>query len=464
MPTPRLKDRKELTEDWIRRFLTYTDDDGISWFGASSIMRAWAITTGALVEGVYLLYVALLRRFTLFSSADEDLAVVAAERGSAKLGSTRAKVLVVIQPFSANVDGITLGATDLIEVDDTSQLSVGDSIRIRNGTGVTSEIKTIVAITIGTGPVNGNDELEVSSLVNVYTPAVDDVDVLRRVLVTEGTLTKTDAGIEFQTVENVTTGDFNAVLDGEGTFLGLADKVWSEAVVRGASGGIEPRTITQFSAGAIDGIVDVFNPERSTGNADVESDFELKKRTINGPAITGQETAAWFEALAKVGNEDVLRVVRPTETALGTIIMRLLNRNGGPFTATQLSDLETYLEARMRSAMTVQLENVILTSVEIDAQLNLESEASLEAVWKEYSNRAAAFLDYRKRNFGDDADNDDLRKILEDVPGVASVDKDSFRPAADVPVADLSLPKLTRISLLELTTSETINAGLTQAF
>lgn len=461
MATPRIKDRKELTQEWIRRVVTYTDK--ITWFGANSIALAWAKATGALSELGYVLYIALLRRFTIMSSKDEELAVVAAERGASRLGTVRAKVLAIIQPFKADVTAITLGATDLIEVNDSSQFLAADSIRIRNGDGSVSEVKAIIAITIGTGP-NGNDELEVTALVNVYTPATDDVDVLSRYTAAEGTLLTATTGVEFQTLETITTGDANPVLDGEGTFLGLADKVFAECTTRGASGNVEPEAITGFSAGTVRGVVRVFNPERATGGSEQETDFELKTRTINGPAIAAMETEAWFEALAVEGNNDVLRVVRPTDTALGTLIMRVLHRNGGGFSTSELSDLETFIESRVRSFMTIDLSNVALTSVEIDAQILLEANVTLQEVWKEYSSRAAAYLDYRKRIFGEDADFSDLRKVLERVPGVASVDKTTFLPATDVAVADLSLPTLTRISLLDQATSDTVNGDLTVAF
>lgn len=460
MPAPRIKDRKELTEEWIRRFITYTDR--VTWFGSNSVMRAWAIATAGLVENSFQLYVAVLRRFTLFASRDEDLAVVAAERGAERRAATRARLLVVVRPFAANVTAVTVGATDLIEVDDSSGFAPGDSIRIRNGDGTVSDVRTIIAITTGTGP-NLGDELEVATLTGAYTPLTDDVDVLLRVLLPEGTLVTTGS-IQFQTLENLTTGDANPVLDGEGTFVGLADKVWAEAVVRGLSGNIEPRTITGLVT-PVAGVVSVFNPERGLGGADSETDFELKRRAIEGPSEKAQETEAWFEALAKLGNEDVLRVVRPTgEVALGTLIMRVLHRNGGGFSATELADLETFIEQRVRSYMEVSLSNVVLTSIEIDAQVTLETDATLEGVWREYSSRVAAYLDFRKWQFGETVDADDLRKILEDVPGVAGVDASTFAPSTDVPVTATSLPTLTRISLLDIDSTDTVNADLSVAF
>jgi uncharacterized phage protein gp47/JayE len=460
MAAPRLKDRKELTEEWIRRFLTYTDR--VTWFGANSIVRAWATATGGLVENCYQLYVALLRRFTLFASKDEDLGIVAAERGADRLGPARSRVLVIFSPAMANVTAITIGITDLIEVDDSSNFAVGNSIRIRNGDGSKSETKTIIGKTLGTGP-NGGDELEVTSLIETYNPLIEDVDVLRRVLIPEGTEITTGT-VVFQTLENVTTGDSNPVLDGEGFYVGLADKVWCEAVVRGATGNIEPLTITGLLV-PIDGVLAASNPERGLGGADTETDYDLKRRCIEGPPLASADTEAWFEAAAKKGNSDVLRLVRPEgEVALGTLVMRVLARHGGPLSATELIDLETYLEQRIRSYMAVSLENVVLTSVEVECQITIEADGVLEDIWKEYSNRAAAYLDWRKWTFGDSVSATELRRILTEIPGVAAVDVASFLPSADVPVSSLSLPTLTRVSLLDVTSGDSINADLAVSF
>ena len=120
---PSIRDRRSLVQEWIRRFVSYTDL--ITWFGPTSVMRAWAEATGGLAEGAYLLFVALLKRVTLMASSGDALTQVATERGSPRLAEQASKVLVVFQPEMANVTLITLVPPDIITVDDASPFLVG---------------------------------------------------------------------------------------------------------------------------------------------------------------------------------------------------------------------------------------------------------------------------------------------------------------------------------------------------
>ena len=374
----------------------------------------------------------------------------------------RAKVFVIVQPFQVNVSAITIGATDLIEVDDSGPFDPADSIRVRNGDGTLTEIATIIAITVGTGP-GGDDELEVATLTNAYTPATDDVDVLQRITIAKDTELTTDVGVTFALLDAVTTGDANPILDGEGTFVGLADKQFAEATQAGAVGQIDPQTVTGFAT-PLPKVKGVFNPEPSTGGTDSETDFDLKYRTAHMPTIANQETLVWLEALAKAGNSDVLRAVRTTTSTAGTMAIKVLRRNGGNFSAAELTSIEQYVDDRVRSFMVTAASNLTLTSVEVDAEVTLEPGAVLETVWKEASNRLAEFLDFRKWDFGEDVDEADLLGIVNNTPGVATLSTGTFLPAADVAVGAESLPHFTRLSLKDLTSGNTCNATLSTVF
>lgn len=454
MNLPTIKGRKELVQEWIRRFVTYTDE--VTWFGANSAMRAWAEATGALAEGVYLLYVALLRRVTVMASSGDALVQVAAERGAAQLPAQAAKLLVIATPETAGVVAITLGPPDEIEVDDASAFSAGQDIRIRNADGSLSEVVTIDTIV-------GNVITLTGALVETYSPGTEDTKILARVQVPAGTEISTSAGVTFQTLTAFYTGDANPVLDGESTFVGLADKVWCEATTKGAVGNVDPGAVTGLVT-PITGVAGVSNPELGTGGADIESEFDLKSRTINLANVANQETAAWFEALAKVGNSDVLRAIPVASTIVGTMGARVLHRNGGSFSATTLTALETYMNQRVRSYMAVSLANVTLTSVEVEARITLEPDATLASVGKAASVALAAFLDYRKWAWGTDVDEADLLSIVNATSGVASLETSSFLPAANVAVAAASLPTLVRLSLEDIATGDTWSADLAVSF
>lgn len=460
MSLPTIRDRRSLVQEFIRRMLAYTDE--VSWFGPSSVIRAFAEAVAGLVEGAYLLWVALVKRYTLMASSGDALTQTAAERGANRLPAQAAKVLVIFQPETANVSAITSGGTDLIEVDDSTPFQAGDEIRVRNGDGTVTELRTIIAITIGTGP-GGGDEVEVATLTGPYSPGSDDVDVLFRALVPTGTEISTTVGVVFETLADVYTSDANPVLDGESTYVGLADKTWCECQTKGAAGNIEPLTVTELVA-TIRGVKAVSNPEPGTGGADEEADFDLKYRAIHAATIANQETEIWLETLARAGNGDVLRAFRTTSTTVGTMAALVLHRNGGPFTTAALAEMESYIEDRVRSYMAVSLGNVTLTSVEVEAVITLNADATLESIGKAASSSLAAFLDYRKWKRGTAVDEADLLTIVNTTPGVATLESASFLPASDVAVGAESFPVLVRLSLEDATSGLTWNADLAVSF
>lgn len=451
---PTIRDRRSLVQEWIRRFVAYTDS--ITWFGPTSVMRAWAEATAGLVEGAYLLYVALLKRVTLMASSGDALTQVATERGTPRLAEQAAKLLVIFAPETAKVSLITLGPPDILDVDDASPFSVGDTIRVRNGDGTVTEIVTI-------GGIAGNSITLTGALVNAYNPAVDDVAILVRVLVPANTQIATSTGVVFETLDDLYTSDANPVLDGESTFVGLADKAWCECTTKGAAGNIEPLAVTDLVT-PIAGVKAVSNPEAGTGGGDTESDFDLKYRTMHRPTVANQETHAWIETLAKEGNADVLRALKVTSTTVGTMAAKVLNRNGGTFSAAELTALEAYFEQRVRSYMLVSLDNVTLTAVEVEAVITLDPDYDLATVGKAAAAALAAFLDYRKWEFGTDVDEADLLTIVNTTAGVATLETASFLPAAQVSVDDDSLPVLVRLSLQDADTGDTWNADLAVSF
>lgn len=462
---PIIKTRRQLVTEFIRRFVTYTDR--LTWFGANSSSRAFAMAFAAWIEGCYQLYVGIVRRFTVRGGADDILEDVCAERGVKRLGANRSKLYVVVSPLTANAEDVTIGTGpvgggDEIEVDDSTIFQVGDSIRIRNGDGSVTETATIAGISIGTG-FHGDDELEiVGALVGAYTPAADDVDVLLREAIPAGEQVNTSVGVSFHTLDALTTGDSNPIMDGESTSLGLADKVWCECTTTGANGDVEVLTVTDFATAYR--IAGVFNPERGSGGGDEEPDYELKYRTIHAPTIANQETMAWVETVLKASSQDVLRGINATGTAVGTMYAAALRRNGGSFSAAQLTAMNAYASARARSYLSVSISNVTLTSVEVEARITLEPGYTLEEVWRAAADALVEFLDYRIWPWGQDVDEADLLTLVNSVAGVGSLETSSFLPAADTTVAADSLPTLARLSLEDMDTGATYNADLAVSF
>lgn len=453
-----LKDVREATQDWILRLRTYSPE--VTWFGANSSARAWARATGGLVADVYELYVSLLRRVSITNSSGDFLSDLAAERGARRLDGAKAQMLIVVVPATANVSAISLGTGavaggDELTLDDLTDFGVGDEVKITNGDGTDTETQTIVG-------VSGSD-IEVGTLTNSYTPGSDDVDVLRRVTIPADTSVDTAAGIAFQTKEAVTTGERNPVLNGLGAAAALSDVVWCEAVEAGSDGNVEAKSVTDFSS-TVDGIVDVYNPAAAFGGTSEESDGSLKYRAVNSDTDASQETLAWIERVAREGNSDVLRAIRTDTLILAGMELRVLKRQGGSLSTAELTALEQYLSDRVRSNLSVKCENVSLTSVEVEATIELEPDFTLEDVWRAAAARLAEYLDLRTWAWGEDVDESQLLALVRATPGIANLDTSSFLPAADVDVDDDSLPVLLRLSLEDADTGDTIGAELAVGF
>jgi uncharacterized phage protein gp47/JayE len=461
MSAPILKTRLELAQEWIRRVVAYTTR--LTWFGPDSVAGAFARATGASAEVGVLNYVELAKRNSILNASGDYATQAAAERGVDRAKTTPARVLVIVKPITVNVIDITSSGNDFIEVDVSTGLAAAMEIVIRSADGATSETATIIAITSGTG-ANGGDELEVAPLSGTYAPTTEDVDVLAHVVLPERTVITTNVGVSFETLLPMTTGEANAVLDGEGAALALCDKVWCECTTRGAQGNVEPNSVTGIEGGLPDGIASVSNPEQGYGGADAEADYELKSRTINQGSLANIETNDWIERTAQEADIDVLRAYRDDTFLLGSMNVKILHRNGGVFSTAQKDAIKAYLEDRVRSYLTITLEEVTLTSVEIEAQITLEQGAVLEDVWRAYASKVATYLDWRKWVPGDDVDWAKLFDLLVVTDGVATVDPATFSPSADVDVVDFAIPTLARISIEDTATNDTINAELAESF
>lgn len=456
---PTLYSRRELVAQASRRLLTYTDE--ITYFGPNSVDLAIAETLGGMTSVSYRLYKALLRRFTLIGSSGTVLTEVAAERGARRQKAQRSRLLVVFVPWSTTVTAITVGMTTRLEVEDSSAFEVGDSIRIRNADGSNTERLSIIDLIQGTGP-NGNDELEVGSLTYTYDVS-EDTQVLLRETIPVQTLITTKVGVGFATTSTITIGDFNAVLSGEGAALALADKVWCEATTKGDQGNINPQSVTGLAV-PNPNVRRVHNPERAFGGAAEETDFDLRYRAAHRPARASQETPAWAEALAVEADADVLRAVIAPPTAISTLAIQLLARNGGPLTAKRLRSVENYIGARVRGYMAVSCSNVTLVSIEVEAQVQLDPDVTLRQAWVDAGSRIANYIDYRRWEFGLDPDWTKLLGLVKNSLGVKAVVDSTFLPSSNPEVGNEQLPVFVRLSLQDIDTLETINGALAVSF
>lgn len=444
----------------MQRDVTYIGSNGV----ARSLLNigAWLGATS------HQLYTSTLRRWSLLGAQGEaaatggQLDVVLEEHGAPRAGANRSRVLAVFRPHVRTVSDITIGVTDLIEVEKgASPIEAGDLIRIRKSAAV-QEAATVIAVSTGTGP-NGGDEIEVATLANSYNPVTEDVQVLLRQTLARDTALTSVSGVQFHLLESVSVGDANPVMSGEGTALALLDKGWAECVEKGPRGQIDAYTLTGFAV-ANPKVLAVFNPERPMGGEAEADDASARYRAAYFPAVQNVETQAAVRALLQAGNADVLRTLVVTPTELRTVSVKVLHRNVGALSTPEKDALKLYADQRMRAATVVELLDVTLTSVEVVATVSLNPDADLNVVWRSAAARLAKLIDTRSWEWGVDVERANLITILDTTPGVASLNSTTLTPADDVAVGDESLPVLVSLTLTDANSGLVVGNDITVAY
>lgn len=454
----------DLTADAVRRIVTYTDE--LTYFGENSAALAIAKTIAEqTAQNGERLHRALLRRNTIVGASGTQLDEVLEEHGSSRLGPVRAQVPVILRPWSTTVTAITSGSR--IEVDDATHFAAGASIRITNGDGTTSEILTVGSVDAGTGP-NGGDELVVGTILGSYDPDGETVAVLLRKTVPAGTVLTSTAGIAFETLDDVTVGDSNPVLQGEATALALADKVWTEARTSGESGNVEALTIDGFAVDEPD-VREVFNPVRAQAGADEERDLDAKLRATHMGQLAAQETTSALERLAATLDKDVIRAFAEDASDVSTLRLRVLTRAGGGLSQRRREALRVAMEARLRSRLGVEILNVEPVAIVVSATVALDPGAGtvqerLDAAGRAAADRLAIFLDWRKWEPETFVDEADLLGLVRGTPGIADVVTSTFAPADNTTIPAASVPMLVWVSLTDTTTGATFGAQLTTSY
>jgi len=450
--------RAELLRGFIQRFLAYQDT--VTDFSRSSVASAFARAVAASAEIATQTAMQVLRRTSLLSAEGDSLSEALVEVGTSRKAAARASVLVCFRPAAALVDSISAGTGphggDEITVVDATDFAVGMSIRIRSADGTVTETSTIQDVT--------GEVIEVGTLVGSYSPGSEDVKIIARITIPAGTALATTSGVGLSTVESVTTGEANAILDGASTAVGLADIAWAEADEPGEAGNIDPYDITDLLS-PVDGLLSAFNPAPATAGAAEESDADARRRAIYLAATASQTTAAWLEAVAREGNVDVLRALKSDVVGgLNEIGVRVLTRSGGALGTTEKEDLAAFIAQRSRAGLDVTVYDVTLTSVEITATVTLAAGAVLREVWVAAAGRVADYLDLRSWTGGEDVDASELYNLVKGTTGIAGIDPGDFTPAADLVVDEESLPVLAYLQLTDAESGETVGGDLAVAY
>ncbi len=275
-------------------------------------------------------------------------------------------------------------------------------------------------------------------------------------LVPAGTQVKSISGIIFETLAALTIGTTNSSYDLY-PCEPLTDKVEARATTTGSSGNVSAHTITTL-VNPISGVTSVTNPSHAIGGKDSESDNEFRTRIVERIQLLNQGTLAFYEAVARDINNDILRVHAAKGESTREVSIFVASRSGTGLTTTELSELEASIKNYAPICAVPKCYNVTFKDVDVYARISLKQGFVLKDVFENISKNLAEYLDWSKLKFGIEIDDADVLSIIKNTTGLKDIDLSTFRPNTNIKCAQNSIPRLGTIYLENLNnTSESIN-------
>lgn len=264
-----------------------------------------------------------------------------------------------------------------------------------------------------------------------------------------GTQVKSANGVTFTTLSELT-------IDANG--FGF---VFAESSLAGINQNVEANSINIMVSLPPIGHESVTNPVRTIGGADIESDFNYKYRILNAQNIFSKNTNAFYEALVRNFDSNVLRVIsRNVNRIDNRFEMILVKNSGADFNSNELNNIKTqikdYLPYSDYGDNTIILSNVTWQYIDIYAPIKLESGYVLSDILKQMQINVVNYLDMNSWEFGKKVDWDVLLQLCYNVEGVRDIDDVSFIPNTDIIVSGFSLPRLRDFTIKDLVSNTII--------
>lgn len=265
-----------------------------------------------------------------------------------------------------------------------------------------------------------------------------------------GTQVKSASGVIVETKLELTLG------------LNKFGYVLAESTLTGSDQNIENNTLNILVSTAPAGHISVTNTVRASGGTDVESDYNYKKRILNSNNILGKNTVAFYEALIRYVNSDVLRVTNEISNRVDNRFNLLLVKNSGAdFTTQELTDIKNeimqYVPLSDYGDETFIISNLEYTYFDMYVPLKLKSGYILENVLTQMQININNYIDLNKWEFGDNVLWEYLLSICLNTEGIKEIDEANFIPMKDIEVTNSSLPRLRNFSVKNLLTDDVIN-------
>jgi len=220
-----------------------------------------------------------------------------------------------------------------------------------------------------------------------------------------GSLLATGAGVQFQSLADVTIGETGTVIAN------------IEAVEAGVSGNVPAGAITQIPV-SIAGVTAVTNPTATSGGTDEESDADLLARLlerVRNPATSGNAAhyKQWALEVSGVGDAKVL----PLWDGAGTVKVVIIDSNKQPASTEIITAVTNYIEDVRPIGATVTIVSATGLEIDVSATVTLATGAVLADVQAAFEAALAAYLQHIafKQNYVSYAQ---VGSLLLDTPGV----------------------------------------------
>lgn len=270
-----------------------------------------------------------------------------------------------------------------------------------------------------------------------------------------GTQIQSTDGIIFETLEAITLGDANSGYDFYPS-ESLGDKVEAKATTIGAVGNVKANTINTLSA-PISGVDYVTNPSPAIGGADTESDNDFRVRISQRIDLLNLGTLAFFEAIAKEINPEVLRVYACRGESEREIAIYVATRSGTNLTYAE----KLYLAESLRTYCPILTMPVIydlpFTDIDISIKAKFDDGYTIDDVFNYLVINLAEYIDWSRADFGEEIEYKKILEIAQATEGIKDIDLTKFSPLSNIQCPKNSIPRLGTVELNDADSTDTIN-------
>lgn len=253
--------------------------------------------------------------------------------------------------------------------------------------------------------------------------------------------------IYYQTLHDLTLGK-NAALARPLNNNVLADVVLCESLTSGSSSQVSIYDLNEISIGSLESITAVKNLVPSAGGEDQETDEELRLRIYESNDLLAQGTIAFYEALAKAANENILRSKAKFNVRNYGIEIYLLKDSLGLFDNAELTTISEFMYANQRALTPITCKNAELLGMDIEITIRVKNGYTFDEVFKNIAITLTDYFNTQQKEFGSLIRFYDVENLIARTEGVQNLQNVFINgDTKDIQLGETQLPRLQNIIL-----------------